>query len=273
MASDCESGRSGTWSGRCGAPTAASPSCGGRSCVLRGLLPAAFAVAMGVAGGRGERRRPAGRPAGVHGRRVRAAPGAHAAAPGGRLQPRRPHRGVALRRAHRRLHRAAGHRPPRGPGARQRPHRGARVRPRHDRAAAVDLDGLHRRRPGRDGRRPGVGGRAVRASPGGRRSCWPAAGWPPTGCCGRARCGATATPTRCAAPSATPTTPTGSPSTRRPPRSCGCSGWPAGRSTASSTAAPRLHRLQYEATRLREKSVASSLRASCWSPTGSCSGR
>ena len=37
--------------------------------------------------------------------------------------------------------------------------------------------------------------------------------------------------------SATPTTPTGSPSIRRPARSCGCSASPAGRSTASSRAA------------------------------------
>ena len=42
----------------------------------------------------------------------------------------------------------------------------------------------------------------------------------------RAPSGATATPTRCAAPSATPTTPTASPSTRPRPRSSGCSAWP-----------------------------------------------
>ena len=78
----------------------------------------------------------------------------------------------------------------------------------------------------------------ARATRGGRRSCSAARGWPPTGCCARARSGATATPTRCAARSATPTTPTASPSTRRPPRSCGCSASPAGRSTASSPGAP-----------------------------------
>ena len=94
-----------------------------------------------------------------------------------------------------------------------------------------------------------------------------------TGCCGRARSGATATPTRCAARSATPTTPTGWPSTRRRPRSCGCSAWPAGRSTASSPAGARLHELQYEATRLRERSVLSSLVIVVRAPTCSCSGR
>ncbi len=55
-----------------------------------------------------------------------------------------------------------------------------------------------------------------------------------TGCCARARSGTIATPTRCAARSATPTTPIGSPSIRRPARSCGCSAWSAGRSSASS---------------------------------------
>ena len=65
----------------------------------------------------------------------------------------------------------------------------------------------------------------------------------------------------------TPTTPTASPSTRRRPRSCGCSASPAGRSTASSTGARRLHELQYEATRLRERPVRRSLRWSCSPPT------
>ena len=148
-----------------------------------------------------------------------------------------------------------GHRPPRGPGAGQRPQRGPRVRPRDDRPAAVDLDGLHRRQPGGDGRPAWPRPPCCSATRGGRRSCSAARGWPPTGCCARARSGATATPTRCAAPSATPTTPTASPSTRRRPRSCACSAWPAGRSTASSPGAPRLHELQYEATRLRERSV------------------
>ena len=153
----------------------------------------------------------------------------------------------------------AGHGPPRGPDAHERPHRRARLRPRHDRAAAVDLDGLHRRRPGRDDRRARVGGRAVRATPGGRRSCSAAPGSRRTGCCARARSGATATPTRCAARSATPTTPTGSPSIRRPAKELrlfGLAGWTIDRFVARRT---RLHELQYEATRLREKPLLWSL--------------
>ena len=49
--------------------------------------------------------------------------------------------------------------------------------------------------------------------------------------------GATATPTKCARRSAMPITPTGWPSTRRPARSCGSSAWPAGPSTVSSPGA------------------------------------
>ena len=124
------------------------------------------------------------------------------------------------------------------PVAHHRPHGGARFRSRHDRAAAVDLDGLHRQRPGRDGRRRRLG-----------RSCSPRTRWWAAAVLGgrvaghalaaaRERAsGATATPTRCAARSATPTTPTGSPSIRRRARSCACSAWPAGRSTASSPGA------------------------------------
>ena len=72
------------------------------------------------------------------------------------------------------------------------------LRPRHDRAAAVHLDGLHRRRPRRAGRRPRLRRACCSASPGGRRWCSPARGWRPTGCCARARSGGTATPTRSA---------------------------------------------------------------------------
>ena len=63
------------------------------------------------------------------------------------------------------------------------------------------------------------------------------AGWRRTGCCARARSGTTATPKRCAARSATPTTPTALPSIRPPARSCGSSASPAGRSIDSSPAA------------------------------------
>ena len=69
---------------------------------------------------------------------------------------------------------------------------------------------------GRDDRRARRGGRCSSRTPGGRRSCSAAPGWPRTGCCARALSGAIATPTRCAARSATPTTPTGWPSIRAP---------------------------------------------------------
>ena len=80
--------------------------------------------------------------------------------------------------------------------------------------------------------------RSCSASPGGRRRCWPGPGWPPTGCCGRAGSGRTATPRRSVAPNGTPSTPTGWRSTRRRPRSCGSSGCGTGPSTASSPVAP-----------------------------------
>ena len=105
----------------------------------------------------------------------------------------------------------------------------------------------------RDGRRPGVGARAVRLRVVGAARARRRRGWRRTGCCARARSGGTATPTRCATRSATPTTPTASPSTRRRPRSCACSGWPAGPSTASSTAARRCTSCSTQATRLRER--------------------
>ena len=49
------------------------------------------------------------------------------------------------------------------------------------------LDGLHRRRAGGDGGRARLGGRARRRTRGGRRCCWRARGSPRTGCCARAR--------------------------------------------------------------------------------------
>ena len=105
---------------------------------------------------RGERRREPGVAARLRRHGVRPAPGADADSPGGQRQPRRPHGRVAVRPADRGVRPPAGHGPPRGSDAHQRPDRRARLRPRHDRAAAVDLDGLHRRRPGRDDRRPRV---------------------------------------------------------------------------------------------------------------------
>ena len=107
-------------------------------------------------------------------RRLRRAPGADAAPPGGRRESRQPHRGVALRPAHRRLRRAARHGAPREPRAHERSHHGARLRPRHQRAAASRSRwtssragssswsaGWRRRpcsRPTRGGRRSSLGG-------------------------------------------------------------------------------------------------------------------
>ena len=53
--------------------------------------------------------------------------------------------------------RPAGDGPPREPEAHERPHDGARLRPRHHRPADVHLDGLHRLRAGGDGRGPRLG--------------------------------------------------------------------------------------------------------------------
>ncbi len=53
------------------------------------------------------------------------------------------------------------------------------------------------------------------------------------GCCAKARCGAIAIRMRFARRSATPTTPIGWRSIRRPPRNCGCSDSPNGRSSGS----------------------------------------
>ena len=125
---------------------------------------------------------------------------------------------------------------PRESEARDRPRDGARLRPRDHRPAALDLDGLHRGRAGPVLRPASRSALLLAASRGGRRSCSPAPGSRLTGCCARAPSGATATPTRCAKRSATPTTPTGSRSTRRRRRSCGCSAWRPGRSSASARA-------------------------------------
>ena len=66
----------------------------------------------------------------------------------------------------------------------RRPAGGPRVRRGHDRPAAVDLDGLHRRRASSQ-LLAGLAsvGAAVRLRAGGRRSCSAAPGARPTGCC------------------------------------------------------------------------------------------
>ena len=86
---------------------------------------------------RSQRGEPLARAARARRRRLRRAPGADAAPPGGRRQPREPHRRLALRPAHARPACAAGHGPPREPRAHERSHHGARLRPRHQRAAAL----------------------------------------------------------------------------------------------------------------------------------------
>ena len=159
------------------------------------------------------------------------------------------------------------------PTLHERPHRRARLRSRHDRAAAVDLDGLHRRRPGRDDRRPRVGGRARRLRVVGAARARAARGWRRTGCCARARSGATATPTRCAARSATPTTPTASPSI--PPaakelRLFGLAGWTIDRFVAPPHAAARAA-VRGDAAAREAAVVEPAARRSA--PTSSCSGR
>ena len=228
--------------------------------VLRGVLPAVFAVAMGVLVGAVQRGDSLAGPL-AFGRRLRAAAGAGADPDRDQRQPRRSHRGLALRPADRGLRAPArAWATSRIPTLTERPHRGARLRPRHDRPAAVDLDGLHRRRPGRDDRRPRVGRRARRPTRGGRRSCSAAPGWRRTGCCARARVwrDRNTDEVRARAARRRLRLPAGGRSAGQP-RSCGCSASPAGRSTASSTRRTRLHELQYEATRLRERPVLWSL--------------
>ena len=144
------------------------------------------------------------------------------------------------------------------PGVGRRPHGRARFRSRHDRSAAVVFDGLHRRRPGQL-----IGGLAAAVvllgSRGGRRSCSPPHGSRRTGSCAKARCGTIATPTKCAPRSATPTTRIAWRSIHPRARNCGFSASSAGRSIDSSHTARRLHELQYQATRLRERPLAWSL--------------
>ena len=143
--------------------------------VLRGLLPAVFAIAIGMLVGAVQRGETSGRPRWRWWACVRALAGA-AAGPSGHRAPisaagRRPGSTTGSTAA---CVRPAGDGAPRGPGAHQRPHHGARLRPRHHRPAAVHLDGLHRLGAGRDDRRPGLGRRARRlcvvgAAPAGRR--------------------------------------------------------------------------------------------------------
>ena len=176
-------------------------------------------------------------PLAVVGVGVRAAAGADADSNRGQPEPRRPHRRVPVRPADRRVRAAARDGTSRGSVADGRPDGGARLRPRHDRASAVLLDGLHCRRSGGDVRRPRGGGgpgrlRLVGAARARRRLARPR-----TGCCARAPSGTTATPTKSAARSATPTTPIGWPSIRRQQGAAPVRAGAAGPSTASSRGA------------------------------------
>ena len=128
--------------------------------LLRGILPAAFAIAMGVLVGAVQHGHPPGRTARLCGRDLCPAAGAQPHPSGGQRQPGRPHRRLALRPAHRGLRAPAGHRASGRSDADQRPHRGPRFRPGDDRAAAFHLHGLHCHRHGRDDRRPGLGRRS-----------------------------------------------------------------------------------------------------------------
>ena len=124
------------------------------------------ARALGGRHGRPHQRRRGRRPPGhtAHGRRHRLRPDAGPVPDPrcGQRGPRRPHRGLALRPADRRLPGAPGDRAPRGGRPGRRPAGGPGLRPGHDGAAAAHLDGLHRRRAGPDAGRAGVGGRPLR---------------------------------------------------------------------------------------------------------------
>ena len=127
---------------------------------LRGVLPAFFAVSMGVLVGAVQHGESLAWPLAFTGHRVRPAAGPRANPAGRRRQPGRSDRGMALRPPDGGVRAAAGRRPSGRSGAHQRPDGGPRLRPRHDRPAAVDLDGLHRRRAGGDHRRPRLRDRA-----------------------------------------------------------------------------------------------------------------
>ena len=151
---------------------------------------------------------------------------------------------------------------------------GPRLRPRHHRAAAVHRDGLHRQRAGRAGRRA-----CCR-----RRCCSRFAWWAPLVLLGVWGCdplaaarerGLEGPQHRRGALGAAPRrrTRTGWRSTRPRRRSCGCSAssdWVVDRFAARRR---RLYELQWQATRLRERSVAGCLARRPRRQRRSCSGR
>ncbi len=204
--------------------------------------------------GRGVRQFSGGR-AGLRRRDLHLAAGAHAHSPGRRRQPGRSHGGLALRSADRRLRPAARDGTSGRSRTDQRPDGRPRLRPGDDRAAAVHLDGLHRRRPGRNDRRRGlgrgVGGLRLVGAPGARR-----------GLAGDAL--ALARKRRLARPQHRPKSAAPSrdadyayrlavdPPASKELRLFGLASWTIDRFVNRRT---RLYQLQYEATRLRERSV------------------
>ena len=135
----------------------------------------------------------------------------------------------------------------------------ARVRCRHDRAAAVDLDGLHRRRARADGRWSRVGRRAVRLHVVGAARARGRAGWPRTGCCARAPIwrDRNTDEVRAAQRDADYAYRIAvDPPAAKELRMFGLAGWTIDRFINRRTT---LHKLQYEATKMREKSVLSSV--------------
>ena len=105
-------------------------------------------------------------------------------------------------------------------------------------------------------RRPRLRGRAVRLRVVGARSCSPARGSPRTGCCARARSGATATPSEVRAAQRDADYAyrlAVDPPAAKELRLFGLAGWTIDRFVGQRTL---LHELQYEATRLRERPLA-----------------
>ena len=201
--------------------------------LLRSVLPPVFAVATGAVIGAVQGGRSTTGSARRDGRGVRRAAGLGPAAPDRERESRQPDVRLALRRPDPLVRLAARHRPPRGPDPGRRHLGGPRVRQRSPRAADGGEPAVHRHRPDRPRHGAGLGRGAGGVHLVGAAACWAARGAPPTGCCARARSGRTATPTRCARPACTRSTPSGWRSTRRPPRSCGSSGCPTGPSSAS----------------------------------------
>ena len=130
--------------------------------LLRGVLPAGFAIAMGAlvaAVQRGESLAAPLAAVGVVFVLLQVLAPLHQAI---ERQPREPDGGLALRPADRGLRAAAGDGAPRGPEAHRGPHGGARVRRRDDRPADAHQHGLHRRGARADGRGARLGGRPLR---------------------------------------------------------------------------------------------------------------